>query len=75
MHIASVLGIPTVAIFGPTSEWNTGPTGSVATTLRHPVECSPCLLHTCPIDHRCMSSVHADLVAATLVRLVQKSQI
>jgi heptosyltransferase-2 len=62
MHIASALGIPTVAIFGATDDVATGPTGSHARVVRQAVECSPCLLRECPIDHRCMTRVSADRV-------------
>jgi heptosyltransferase II len=63
MHIASALGVPTVAVFGATDDSTTGPSGECALVLRHPVECSPCLLRECPIDHRCMTGVTADRVA------------
>jgi len=63
MHIASAAGIPTVTVFGPTNDVTTGPTGDRARIVRHPVECSPCLLRECPIDHRCMTGVSAALVA------------
>ena len=63
MHIASALGVPTIAIFGATDDAATGPTGPDARVVREPVECSPCLLRECPIDHRCMSRVTADRVA------------
>ena len=59
MHIASALGVPTVAIFGATDDIGTGPTGPLARVVREPVECSPCLLHECPIYHRCMTRVSA----------------
>ena len=62
MHIASALGVPTVAIFGATDHIATGPTGDLAQIVRQPVECSPCLLRECPIDHRCMTAVTADQV-------------
>jgi heptosyltransferase-2 len=62
MHIASALGVPTVAIFGATDHVATGPTGSNARVVRQQVECSPCLLRECPIDHRCMTAVTADQV-------------
>ncbi len=62
MHIASALGVPTVAIFGATDDAATGPTGAQARVVRQPVECSPCLLRECPIDHRCMTRVSADRV-------------
>ncbi len=62
MHIASALGVPTVAIFGATDDAATGPTGPLARVVREPVECSPCLLRECPIDHRCMTRVSASRV-------------
>ncbi len=62
MHIASALGVPTVTVFGATDHTTTGPTGSLARIVREPVECSPCLLRECPIDHRCMTRVTAGRV-------------
>jgi heptosyltransferase-2 len=62
MHIASALGVPTVAIFGATDDTTTGPTGSNSRVIRQPVDCSPCLLRECPIDHRCMTGVSAERV-------------
>jgi len=63
MHIASALAVPTVAVFGATDDSTTGPTGDTARVIREHVECSPCLLRTCPIDHRCMTRVTAERVA------------
>jgi heptosyltransferase-2 len=57
MHIAAALGVPTVAVFGSTDERVTGPCGPRARVVKHPVDCSPCLLRECPIDHRCMNGV------------------
>jgi heptosyltransferase-2 len=62
MHVASALGVPTVAVFGATDDQATGPTGEWTRVVRHPVECSPCLLRECPIDHRCMTGVDAKSV-------------
>ena len=70
MHIASALGIPTVAIFGATDHVATGPTGPLSRVIREPVECSPCLLRECPIDHRCMTAVSASRVAEQALRLL-----
>jgi heptosyltransferase-2 len=39
--------------------------------VREQVECSPCLLRECPIDHRCMTRVSADRVAQTALSLVR----
>ena len=70
MHIASALGIPTVSIFGATDDRATGPTGPKARVVREPVECSPCLLRECPIDHRCMTRVSADRVVQEALALL-----
>lgn len=64
MHIASAAGIPTISVFGATDDTTTGPTGDRARIIREPVECSPCLLRECPIDHRCMTRVSAERVIA-----------
>ena len=54
-HIAPAAGTPTVVIFGPTNDVTTRPFSPFASVIRHPVECSPCMLRECPIDHRCMT--------------------
>ncbi len=71
MHIASALGVPTVAVFGATDDSTTGPTGMRARVVREPVECSPCLLRECPIDHRCMTRVAAGRVADAALELLR----
>ena len=60
MHIATALGVPTVAVFGSTDDKVTGPWGARTRIVKHQVECSPCLLRECPIDHRCMNGVTVD---------------
>ena len=71
MHIAAALGVPTVAIFGSTDERVTGPYGPRTRIVKHPVECSPCLLRECPIDHRCMNGVSVEQVCRAARELVQ----
>ena len=71
MHIASALGVPTVAVFGATDDTTTGPTGPLVRVVREHAECSPCLLRECPIDHRCMTRVAPDRVAAEAMQLLQ----
>jgi heptosyltransferase-2 len=70
MHIASALGVPTVAVFGATDDIATGPTGPKARVVRQKVECSPCLLRECPIDHRCMQRVAAERVVKEALALL-----
>jgi heptosyltransferase-2 len=71
MHISSALGVPTVTVFGATDHIATGPTGPLARIVREPVECSPCLLRECPIDHRCMTRIPAARVAQTALDLLE----
>ena len=61
MHLASALGRPVVAIFGPTDERSTRPTGD-HDLIVEPVFCRPCMLRDCPIDHRCMKRITVDRV-------------
>jgi heptosyltransferase-2 len=70
MHLATLLGVPTVAVFGSTEPRLTGPLGESDVVLRHQVECSPCFLRECPIDFRCMKAVTTEeAVNAVLSRL------
>jgi heptosyltransferase-2 len=70
MHLAAALGTPLVAVFGPTDWRETAPVSDRATVVREPVPCAPCLLRECPIDHRCMTGVDVERVAAAaLARL------
>ncbi len=71
MHVASALGVATVAIFGPTDFVATAPAGPLWRIVREPVECSPCMLRDCPIDHRCMTAITAEKVAETALELVK----
>ncbi len=64
MHIAAATATPCVTVFGPTNEAATGPTGPTAFMVREPVDCAPCGLRECPIDHRCMTRVTVDRVVA-----------
>jgi len=68
MHIAAAFGIPIVAVFGPTDSRTTAPYGQERSVVREPVDCAPCLLRDCPIDHRCMTRISVDRVYETAVQ-------
>ena len=61
-HIAPAVGTKTAVIFGPTNPVTTRPFSDNAVVIRHDVECSPCMLRDCPIDHRCMTRISVDEV-------------
>jgi heptosyltransferase-2 len=70
MHLAAALGVPTLAVFGPTDPRETGPLGPRARFVREPVDCSPCLYRDCPIDHRCMERLGVSRVYEEAMGLV-----
>jgi lipopolysaccharide heptosyltransferase II len=72
MHLAALLEVPVVAVFGSTEPLLTGPMGNGHIVLRHHVECSPCFLRECPIDFRCMKAISADEVAATVLSMLNR---
>jgi heptosyltransferase-2 len=72
MHLATLLGVPVVAIFGSTEPRLTGPLGNGHIVLRHHVECSPCFLRECPIDFRCMKTVTAQEVGDAVLSMLGK---
>jgi heptosyltransferase-2 len=67
MHFGAALGVPLVAIFGPTNERETRPVGPHdPVVLIHPVWCRPCMLRECPLTHRCMRGVSVDAVLSAV---------
>ena len=72
-HIGAALGRPTLTLFGPTNEFETAPTGPRAELLRvDDIECARCMHRVCPIDHRCMTRLTVETVAARASRLLTK---
>lgn len=68
MHIAAACGVPVVAVFGPTDSHTTAPYGQERSIVREAVDCAPCLLRECPIDHRCMTRIPVDRVYEAAVQ-------
>ena len=66
MHLATLLGVPVVAVFGSTEPSLTGPLGTRNRVVRHRVECSPCFMRECPLDFRCMKAVSVEEVAEVI---------
>lgn len=76
IHLARLLGVPTLGIFGPTSVRRWGPPPDAETTQRAlslGLECSPCSNHggkQCPLGHHdCMQKLSVDQVVTELVQL------
>jgi len=61
MHLATAVGTPVVALFGPTAPWRTGPFGADHQIVRADLECSPCFKRQCKtID--CMKQISVEQV-------------
>ncbi len=61
-HYGNAFNVPTVTIFGPTFQEWTDTDYAGETKLQVKVDCGPCMLRSCPIDHRCMKGVTEDMV-------------
>jgi heptosyltransferase-2 len=62
MHIGAALGVPLVAIFGPTDWRRTSPWSERAKVVRVEIDCSPCRLRVCDRGHECMLGVTPGMV-------------
>ncbi|HWZ98808.1 MAG TPA: lipopolysaccharide heptosyltransferase II [Candidatus Dormibacteraeota bacterium] len=72
MHVAAAVGLPIVAVFGPTDPYGTVPVTPKCTVVQQKPYCSPCFLRRCPTDHRCMTAVAPAMVqAAAQVQLAE----
>ncbi len=70
-HVSAAVGTRTVTVFGPTNPLTTAPWG--AQIVREDVECSPCMLRDCPIDHRCMIRVTPEMVFEQVLELLTRN--
>ena len=70
MHVAGAVGLPIVAVFGPTDPHGTVPVTPRCTVVQEKSYCSPCFLRRCPTDHRCMKAVTPEkVISAAQLRL------
>jgi len=71
-HVAPATGTPTITLFGPTKDNNTRPLANHSHVLRKPVDCAPCMLRQCPIDHRCMRHLTPESVLTKALEVLAK---
>lgn len=70
LHIASILDIPVVGIYGPKDPEIYGPYNGKAIVIKKDVPCSPCRKRTCG-DPICMSSILPDDVFRGVSKLME----
>lgn len=61
-HIAEALGVPVVTLLGPMDRRYTDSGNPWVAVLQEPVDCHPCNLRVCPIDHRCLVRITPERV-------------
>lgn len=70
MHLASAVGTPVAALFGPTAKaWGFMPQGTQDIVLQKALPCRPCSLHgakACPRGQECMAGITPDEVMDAL---------
>lgn len=74
MHVAAAVGLPIIAVFGPTDPHGTAPVTPRATIVQQQPYCSPCFLRQCPTDHRCMRNITPDMVEAATKPWLQAAE-
>ncbi len=63
MHIAAALGVPVVAMFGPTDEQRSGPWGDGHAVIVRDPGCRPCYNSECiEQGHPCMQRIDVETV-------------
>lgn len=72
MHLAAAVGVPVVALFGPTDPRLTRPLGERHVVIWKHVPCAPCFLPRCPIDHPCMGQISVEEVEAAVARALSR---
>jgi ADP-heptose:LPS heptosyltransferase len=69
--MAAAVGVPVVALFGPTDERKWGPWGEEHTVITKRLSCYPCKPHKCG-DNECMKRIGVEEVIDALERKTGK---
>ena len=71
-HFAVAFDVPAVVVMGPTDPRYTESNVDRTIVVREEVECAPCHLKVCPIDHRCMTWIETDRVIEAAEDLLRR---
>jgi ADP-heptose:LPS heptosyltransferase len=71
LHVAAAVGVPAVALFGPTDPRRHLPPSFAGSVIRKEVFCSPCYAARCrTITHACMKRISVEEVLAAALALL-----
>jgi lipopolysaccharide heptosyltransferase II len=73
-HIAVAFDVPHVVLMGPTHPDYTSANMEHGIVVRHEVDCGPCHLKTCPLDHRCMKLISPEEVLGASINLLSRRE-
>jgi heptosyltransferase-2 len=71
-HYAVAFDIPVVVIMGPTDPRYTHVNLEKTVVLRHDLECSPCHLKECSLNHNCMTEISPEAVLTASEQLLEE---
>lgn len=78
LHLAASLGIPTVALFGPSDSRKWAPRGKHHRVISKKLPCSPCsrfaTIPRCRYDQKCMSLISVEEVYAAVMSVFRVSK-
>jgi heptosyltransferase II len=73
-HFARPFGVPVVTLFGPTHPAWSETFDPIAVHLQIPVDCGPCQLRRCPLEHhRCMRELSPERVFQAVVSQLSRT--
>lgn len=75
VHIAALIGTPTVSFYRATEALRNAPIGKLHASHQSPLPCSPCLKKRCRDDEVCSSSVMAQDIIAGVESVVNSSEL
>ena len=76
MHIASAVGTPVVALFGPSNPAEWGPRGGTAEVIYKGLDCRACFHPTCERgEQNCMKLITVDEVMSAVARTIKNGGI
>lgn len=72
LHVAAAMGVPIIALFGPTDPGRHMPPAANSAVLRRDLRCSPCYSGTCKIrTHACMQEILPEEAAKKVKELMK----
>ena len=74
-HLAPAVGTKTLVIFGPTDPETTRPFSKNSVVISANVDCAPCMLRDCPIDHRCMTLITPGAVFTRVLEIFTPNEL